>query len=227
MDTPKTVFEWRRGNGAATPGSLDSIDIGVFAIIAAFGVLQIFLYQRAGDFLFDDVFYFEAARSMQQHGFYGFNGRTETNQPPGLLAILALLCLARACTHAAFLRAMAVFETLGFAATYVLLRRQIPRAIAAAFCLLLISSPLFFALGTQSVATTFPLLFTTTMLFLVVRHLEESERPTPRLLWGLLAALLVAASLMIASASIALLGAMIMVIGVALFRDRRLAVKRR
>ena len=142
MDTPKTGFEWRQGNGVATPGSLDSIDIGVFAVIAAFGVLQIFFYQRAGDFLFADVFYFESERSILQHGFYGFNGRTEKNQPPGLPAILALFCLARACTHAAFLRGMAVFETFGFAASYVLLRRRISRARAAAFCFLLVLFPL-------------------------------------------------------------------------------------
>jgi hypothetical protein len=215
-----------KGNGATTPGSLDSIDIGVFAVIAAFGALQVILYQRAGDFLFDDVFYFEAARSLLQHGFYGFNGRPETNQPPGLPAILALLCLARACTHGAFLRAMAVFETLGLGASYVLLRRQIPRAVAAATCLLLISSPLFFALGTQSVATTFPLLLTSSIAFLVAQNLEESERLTARLLWGILLVLLVSASLMIASASIALLGAITMVMGVALFRDQRLAVRR-
>ena len=215
-----------KGNGATSPSSLDSIDISVFAVIGAFGALQVIFYQRAGDFLYDDVFYFEAARSLLQHGFYGFNGRPETSQPPGLPTILALLCLARACTHAAFLRAMAVFETLGLGASYVLLRRQIPRAIAATTCLLLISSPLFFALGTQSVATTFPLLLTTTIALLVGQHLEEAERLTARVLWALLMVMLVAASLMIASVSIALLGAMIMVIGVALFSDRQLAVKR-
>lgn len=206
-----------------TPPSWDCVDGGVFALIAAFGLLQIFLYQRSSDFRSEDVFYFETARSLIQHWFYGFNGRPETNQPPGLPAFLAFLCLIRACSHASFLQAMAVCETLGIAASYAMLRRHMPRSIAATGCVLLMSSPIYFSLGTQWVATSFPLLFTTMSAFLITDRPPESATSRSRARWGALLALLVVASLMIASAAIALLGALVAMIAVTLFRDRRLA----
>lgn len=213
-----------KDNVSSTP-SWDRFDGGVLCVIAAFGVLQVILYQRVHDFLYDDVFYFETARSLL-HGFYGFNGRPETNQPPGLPAILALLTLIRAGTHASFLRAMAIFETLGFAATYALFRLQLPRAVAASICLILISSPLYFELGTQWVANSFPLFLATTLTLAAAYELEHPSAYGGRLLRMIALALLLCASLMIASASIAFLGAIVAIIGVALVRDHQLALTR-
>ncbi len=97
---------------------------------------QFYSVDRARDFLDDDVFYPDAAQSIIQHGFYGINGYPETNMPPGVSWIVALLCMAGSCTHVVFLRTMVVLATLGFLGSYELLRRQVPRAVAAAICLL-------------------------------------------------------------------------------------------
>jgi hypothetical protein len=121
-------------------------DILIFSLIFGFGILQFFSAQRAGDFLSDDVFFADAARSVAEHGFYGMNGYAETNMPPGLSAILAVLLVVGGGSHVAFLRFMAVFGTLGLLASYQLLRLQLPRIVAGAFCLLLISSPINFDL---------------------------------------------------------------------------------
>ncbi len=105
--------------------SLRWIDLLIFTCILSFGTLQFFSCQRVPNFQRDDIFYADAARSMVEHGFYGINGHEETNQPPGVPAFLALLCLAGSCTRLVFLRAMVVFETVGFLVTYELLRRQV------------------------------------------------------------------------------------------------------
>lgn len=54
------------------------------------------------------------------------------------------------------LRVLAIFGVLGFLATYELLRRQAPRLVAAAICLLLISSQVHFLFATQSVSPYYP-----------------------------------------------------------------------
>src|SRR6476620_9316489 len=96
---------------------LRAADIFVYLLIIGFGVLQFVYAERAADFYHDDVFYADAVHSLVEHGFYGINGYPETNQPPGLPWILGLLCMAGGSCHAAFLRTMAVFGTLGFLAT--------------------------------------------------------------------------------------------------------------
>src|SRR5208282_1933667 len=142
-------------------------DILVFALILGFGLLQFDYSERAHDFVGDDVVYSDAGRSLIEHGFYGFNGHARTNQPPGLPAVLGLLCIPGGDSHIVFLRTMAVFATLGFMASYELLRRQAPRLVAASICLLLISSPVTFRLSTQWVCPAYPYFFTTISALLV------------------------------------------------------------
>jgi len=201
-------------------------DIAVFGLILAFGALQFFYYERAADFLHEDVFYADAARSLVQHGFYGIDGHPETNQPPGFPAILAMLFLVGGYSHSLFQRAMAVFETLGFLASYELLRRKAPRIVAAAICLLLISSGTYFSFATRSVSPSSPYLFTTMSALLVAEQLETAASPRSRFAWGALLTALCAASLMIASAAVALLAAMGIRIGITFVRNRRLAAAR-
>ncbi len=232
----RVLFQMERTPGSTRPGFLVQpeaglsrlrlADVAVFGLILAFGSLQFFYYERAADFLHEDVFYADAARSLIQHGFYGIEGHPETNQPPGLPAILAMLFLAGGYSHSLFQRAMAVFETLGFLASYELLRRQAPRIVAATICLLLISSGTYFSFATRSVSPSSPYLFTTMSALLVAEQLEKAASRRSRFAWGALLTALCAASLMIASAAIALLGAMVLRIGVTFFRDRRLAAAR-
>jgi len=206
--------------------ALRRIDIIVLALILGFGVLQFFYSERARDFLDDDVDYAEAGRSLIEHGFYGFNGQPRLNQPPGLPAILGLLCVAGGDSHIVFLRAMAVFATLGFMASYELLRRQVPRVVAAAICLLLISSPATFRLATQWVCPAYPYFFTTIGALLVARKLEEATHIASRIWLGVLLAVLTAASLIFASSGVALLGGIVASICAVYFWDRRLAFAR-
>ena len=201
-------------------------DTFAFALILVLGGLWILLYRGSPDFLYADVFYADAARSLLQHGIYGINGHRESNQPPGLSGILAALCVLRACSHVAFLRAMAVFQTLGFLACYAMLRREAPKLVAAAVCLLLMTSPIVVSLVTQTVFPNFPFFFSTMCALLIAPKYEAASSRASQLGWGLLLALLCAASLLIASAGIALLGAMVAVIGSTFVKDRGLAVSR-
>jgi hypothetical protein len=206
--------------------SLCLADIIVFALILGFGALQFFCCQPMKEFNGDEVFYGDAARSLIQHGFYGINGYAETNLPPGLSSIFALLCLAGGYSHAVFLRTLAVFGTLAFLVSYELLRRQVPRIVAAGICLLLISSRVHFQTVTGTINPCYPYFFTTISAFLVARKLESASRLGPRIAWAALLTALIAASMMFNSAGMALLGAIVAYVGVAFFRDRALAVVR-
>lgn len=202
------------------------IDIFVFTLIIGFGALQFFCIDRAKDFPGDDVFFADSGRSLIEHGFYGINGYSETNMPPGLPAILGFLCAVVGYSHAIFLRALVLFATLGLAVTYELLRRQTSRAVAAAICLLLVSSRIHFDLVTQAIVPSYPYFFCTMAALLVARKLEEAKSLVSRIAWSAALTVLVAASLLLASAAIALLVGIVASICVAFCRDRHLAFAR-
>jgi hypothetical protein len=206
--------------------SIQWVDVVAVTCILCLGALQFFVSQRAPGFQRDDVFYADAGRSILQHGWYGINGHAETNQPPGLPAFLALLCLAGSCTHIAFLRAMAVFETLGFLLTYQLLRYRVSRPVAASICLLLISSRIFFLMATQWVFPSYPYFFFSTSALWVATKFERAETTVARVVWGALLTLLIATSLMFASAGMAFLCAILASTAALFFRSRQRAFAR-
>jgi hypothetical protein len=206
--------------------SLRAADVLFLASVLFFGAFQIFSVQRVHDFQRDDVFYADAGRSLVEHGTYAINGHVETNQPPGLPFLLGLLSLAGWGTHLFFLRVMAVFETLGFLVTYKFLRRQSPRIVAASICILLISSRIYFLLASQWVSPCFPYFFTSLSALLVAKKFESSKGVAQRIAWGVLLTILIAASLMFASAAMAFLGAILASTGVLFFRNKRLAWQR-
>lgn len=189
--------------------ALCTVDFAVFVMLLGFGALHFFSPQHSLDFLKDDVFYADAGRSIVQHGFYGIQGHAETNQPPGLPLVLGFLCLTGSCGHMVFLRVMALFETLGFLVTYELFKRQVPRIVAAAICLLLFSSRIFFLLATQMVFPSFPYFFTSMCALLIARRFERAETLSARFIWGALLTVLIIASLLFASAAIAFLAAIV------------------
>jgi hypothetical protein len=206
--------------------SLRRTDIAIFALLLTFGAFHFFSTERTVDFTQDDVFYADAARSLIQSHYYGINGRPEANQPPGLSALLALLCLAGSCTHITFLRAMVVFETVGFLCSYELLRRQAPRIVAASICFLLISSRTCFWLATQWVFPSFPYLLTSILVLLFTRKFEDSTRLPYRIGWGVLLTVLIAISLMLMSAAMAFLFAILITTLILFARNRPLAFSR-
>jgi hypothetical protein len=211
---------------AEVSAGLRVADIVVFGLIAGFGLMQFLCCERAHDFLNDDSFFADAAHSIVQHGFYGINGYAETNMPPGMSWIFAALSIAGISGHGTFLRTTAIFATVGFLASYELLRRQVPRGVAAAICLLLISSPIYFQTVSQWVVYRCPYFFFSIAALLVAREYDKAKNPVPRLVWGALLTALVAASLMLASVGIALLGGIVATLCIAFVRNRRLGVAR-
>jgi len=198
-------------------------DLLWFAVIVLFGACAILMHQRSTDFLGEDVFYAEAAQSLLHHGFYGVNGAPETTQPPGLAGILAGLFAVFGYSYAVSVGAMALFETLGFMLAYELLQRRVPKLVAASICILLLSSPLYFAWATRMVYACFPYFFTTMGALLAGEEYEKADTVRSRVVWGSVFTGAVAASLLIASGTIALLGAMVAVVAATALKDRRLA----
>jgi len=193
--------------------SRTKVDFVYVSAIVVFGVCTALLHQRTPDFLGEDAFYADAARNLLYHGFYGVNGNPETTQPPGLSAILAVLFAMFGYSYALCVRAMAVFEALGFVAAYEVLRRRIPSEAAGSICIVLMSSPLYFAWGTRLVYACFPYFFTTMVALLCGEQFDKANEARSRITWGAALTLAAVASLLIATGTIALLGAMLAVVG--------------
>jgi len=194
----------------------------VALLIVVIGIVAAILHQRTADFMGEDVFYADAARNLL-HGFYGVNGSPETTQPPGLPAILAILIRLFGYSYGVCVTAMAAFATLGFLAAFELLRRRIGTALAGAICIVLMTAPATFGWATRFVYACFPYFFTTMAALLCADEQEKARTTRSRALWGVALALAVMASLLIATGTIALLGAMLMVVVATAFRDRQLA----
>lgn len=205
---------------------LGKADLLVYTLILCLGASQFFLSARENDFPGEGVFWADSGRSLIEHRFYGINGYAETNMPPGLPALLGVMGAVWGYYPAVFLHAMAVFGTLAFLASYELLRRQAPRIVAAAICMLLMTSVTHFRLVTQVVWPSYPYAFTTIGALLVAGKLEQSNALTPRITWGVLLTMLLVLSLMFASAGIALLGAIAVRVLVIFLRNRSLALAR-
>ena len=191
--------------GAATDASHTLADVAVHMAIIVLGGLQFVFTLRASDFVAGDVTYYELARSIVEGRTYGFNARIETLLPPGFPALLALLCVTVGSRYSVLIRSMPVFGTLGFMVSYELLRRQVGRAVAAAACLLLISSTEVFGFSTSLVLSDIPYFLASTLVLLLVMQLDK-ETPGPRrtVKW-LLLCLLLPASVMLRSAGVTLL----------------------
>ena len=206
-------------SGAAT-------DILVYGMILALGVLEIGLSRRSDDFVSGDVTYFELARSIIETGFYGYAFRPETMIPPGFPALEALLCITVGCTYTVLIRSMAVFATLGLLVSYVLLRREQGRAVAAVSCLLLGSSPILFAFSTRTVFSDLPYFFTSMATLLLATRLDTAKRLRGRGVVWLLCGLLLVESMLIRSAGIALLTGLTGWLAASWFADREIASRR-
>jgi len=198
------------------------VDLVFWILLVALGVLAVLLHQRA-DFGGGDAGYGDAAQYLLDHHSYGVDGHTETTQPPGLVGTLAVLFLMFGRSHAVCLIAMAVFEALGFIVAYEILRRGAPRLVAATICILLLSSPLYFSWATRMVYPCFPYFFTTMLALLSAEEYEKAVTIRLRFIWGTVSTAAVVASLLIATGTIALLGAMAAVVASTALTDGRLA----
>jgi hypothetical protein len=202
--------------------SVRNSDLILSILIVVFGAFGVLLHQRA-DFGGGDVFYADAAKYLLDHNSYGVEGHPETTQPPGLAGILALLFSIFGYSHAVCVSAMAVFETFGFLVAYEILRRRGPRLVAATICILLLSSPLYFSWATRMVYPCFPYFFTTMVALLSAEEYENAATTSRRIIWGTVLTAAVAASLLIATGTIALLGAIAAVVASTWLVDQRSA----
>jgi Dolichyl-phosphate-mannose-protein mannosyltransferase len=205
---------------------LTATDITVYGLILSLAALQLALSQRADDFFTGDTIYFELARSIISEGFYGFNFKPETLLPPGFPLILASLCVTLGCTYAVLIRSIAVFATLGFIASYELLRREEGRTVAAVVCLLLASSPIVFAFSTRMVFSDLPYFFTSISTLLLATRLDRANSSRARVSLWLLCGCLLAGSLLIRSSGIALLMGLFGWLVVSRFAEREVRLKR-
>ena len=119
-------------------------DLYVYLSLLALGVLQLALSSWSSEFV-SDSYYYELAHSILARAGYGFNFRPEPQIPPGFPALLALLMLVAGHSYALLIRSIPVFTTLGFIASYEVLKAEEGRGFAALTCLLLASSPSWFA----------------------------------------------------------------------------------
>jgi hypothetical protein len=212
--------------GRTKQQDLAVVDFLVCAAILAVGAFQLYAHQRAPDFPFEDVAYFEQAKSLLHDGFYGFNSVPERVQPPGLVLLLALICKIAGCGYGILLSSMAVFVTLGFLAWYRIIRQAEGRGIAAATCLLLGSSPLVFFFISRGIWPSVPYFFVSGLALWTILKLDGIQTRSKRYLFSAALALIVAFSILIQSASIALVGAMLASIAFTWLKDRGTAVHR-
>jgi hypothetical protein len=203
--------------------SVDTIVCGTTVLLA---IAAFVFYRHSSDFLGEDAFYADCARSLLTKGFYGIAGRPETNQPPGLPGLLAVSFGIFGYSPAVALRVMAVFEGLGLLASYILLQRQVSKLVAGTICILLITSPLYFQFTTQMVYPSLPFLFTTMVGLLAFAEYERAKRPLLKFAWGTIAAGSVGLSILFASAGIALLSAISLAGCATLFRDKQRGLAR-
>ena len=193
----------------AVSSRVSRADVLAYVLILCLGASQWFFIAREKDFPDDQVFWVDAGRALVEHGFYGINGNRETNMPPGLPAIIGVFDKYLGDSPSIILHAMVVFGSLALLACYELLRRQAPRIVAAAICLLLMSSLTYF-FATRTIYPPGNLYMLTTLsALLVAGNLEKAQSLVFRIAWGALMTVLVVVSVALASAGIALLGAII------------------
>ena len=213
----------RNREKVASCSSLVRADLIFFMLVVVFGGSAVLLHPQTADFGGEHVFYADAAQSLLDHGFYGVEGHPETTQPPGLAGILAVLFSMFGYSYAVCVGAMAVFEALGFLVAYEFLRRRVPRLVAAIICILLLSSPLYFSWTTRMVYPCSAYFLTTMVALLSGEEYDKAATTRSRITWGTVLTAAVAASLLIATGTIALLGAMAAVVVSTALKDRGLA----
>jgi len=212
--------------GRSQQQDLVVVDFLICATILALGAFQLYAHLRSPDFPFEDVAYFEQAKSLLHDGYYGFDSVPERVQPPGLPLLLALICKVAGCRYGILLSSMAVFLTLGFLVWYQIIRQAEGRGIAAATCLLLGSSPWIFSSVTRGLWPSIPYFFVSGLALWTILKLDRAQTRSRTYLFSAALALIVAFSILIQSAGIALVGAMLASIGFTWLKDRGTAVHR-
>jgi hypothetical protein len=201
-------------------------DLYVYLSLLALGVLQLALSSWSSEFV-SDSYYYELAHSILARAGYGFNFRPEPQIPPGFPALLALLMLVAGHSYALLIRSIPVFTTLGFIASYEVLKAEEGRGFAALTCLLLASSPSWFAFSTRLLFSDMPYFFSSMFLLWALLRLDASiNRPRSFVSWWALCGALLLASILVRSTGIALAVAILPWLAVSVFWERHSAKRR-
>jgi hypothetical protein len=206
--------------------AVSATDVLVCGAILGLGIFQLYCHLRAPDFPFEDVSYFEQAKSLLQNGFYGFNSVPERVQPPGLPLLLALHCKTVGCSYGVLLSSMSVFATLGFLAWYQIIRQTAGRALAATICLILSSSYSVFLLVTSQICPSIPYFLFSGVAVWVALRLDTAQARSEKYVLSVLLALFVAISILIQTAAIALVGALLASIAISWLDGSGVALRR-
>jgi hypothetical protein len=185
------------------------VDLVICALVLCLGALPFVLYEKAPDYLHEDVNYLELAKSLLLDHSYINNFVSERVQPPGLPIILAGVCATLDCNHDTLIRTMPVFFALGLLVSYAVIRRQRGRLVAAGSCLLLASSPALFVFLSSSLWPSYAYFFVSMLVLSLAPKLERQASASRRFLAAALLAFLLVAAVMIQSAGIALIGALL------------------
>ena len=206
--------------------ALATVDMFVYAAILVLGAFYLYSHLRSSDFPFEDVAYYEQAKSILHDGYYGFNSVPERVQPPGLPLLLALICKIAPCRYGVLLSSMGVFLTLGLLVWYQIIRQVEGRGIAAATCLLLGASPWLFQFVTRGIFPSTPYILVSGLCLWIILKLEGAQTRLRRYLLAAALALIVGFAVLLQSAAIALVGAMLASVVFTWLRDRGKAVYR-
>jgi hypothetical protein len=204
----------------------DRCDWVVYLSLVLLCAMQLILSRRGAAFV-GDLTYFELSRSIARGTGYGFNFKPETMLPPGFPYLMVVLAKIVGYSHAALVRTMGVFTTLALVVTYELFRARQSRIAAAAICLVVGSSPIFFEFSTRVVASDMPYFFVSMLLLLALIRLDSArDSKQAQSLWWLVCLVLLLASVLIRSTGIALLGAIPAWLAVSAVRDPATAKSR-
>ena len=153
------------------------VEVFVLACIAALCISELFLFQRVEGYGADSSIYIQLAENLVHKGSYEFNGKPHALYPPGFPMILALANLVTGGSYTVFVRLMALFGALSLLVGFYLLRQEQGRGLAVVVCLLLATSPYFFAMTTRTVGSDLPFFFVSALALLTVKWLETELRP--------------------------------------------------
>jgi len=208
--------------GDCLPGAFAAGDALALAMLAVVGVLLYVSCQRASDYYQTDSIYFDLAKTILEKHKYEFNFAPMALYPPGFPVLLALINLLAGGDRLTLLHSITVLLILGFAMAYWLLRRVEGRAVAAACCLLVATSPLVFSFVTRFVESEEGFFCASFAALLLADKLSEANHRNR--LWRQLGfGFALIAAVMIRTAGVALLLALLAWITVPALRHRELA----
>jgi len=201
-------------------------DLIVYAFILSLGSMQFFLSSHAAIFL-NDTNYVELAKAVLNGEQYGFNHKPMTQLPPGLPYFLAFMSKFVGFSYLSMVRIMTVFTTFALLVSYRVLSSVQNRYAAAAFSLLLGTSPFLFQFSTTMIFADMPYFFASMLLLWLAFKLDAIRqwRTHHSGLWFAWGALLVA-TVLLKSVAIALLCAFCGWMAASLLHDTEIGKRR-